>query len=113
MKTGRILKLHHPTGHPYWQRNHYKIEMPDGSFFSPKDFFFRHNLDHYAIEYFVKPDGIYIQLFHCSSGMGKCGIDKPVLCIASDRYDEIIYAGKPLMSSRELAADLAENGLPL
>jgi hypothetical protein len=28
----KILKLHHPTGHPYWQADEYKIEMPDGCY---------------------------------------------------------------------------------
>jgi len=29
----RTIKLHHPTGHPYWNEKQFSIEMPNGEMF--------------------------------------------------------------------------------
>lgn len=109
----RVLKLIHPTGHPYWQAGEFQIIMPDGNKYPMHEH--QQNFAHgYKIE--VRPDGIYYVLHFCSSGGGKvpCPVDgryPPLKIIASSEYDKIEYVGEQLKLSDTLKADLAENGL--
>ena len=117
MKT---LKLHHPkTGHPFWDKDEYRIEMPDGTFFHLEDLP-RHVLPQYAktvlgwlkrYRLIIKPDGIYYQICNCSSGFGKTDYKEPFKIIDKAWYDRVVYVGQPLRMSQSLINDLKENGL--
>lgn len=101
----RIIKLHHPTGHPYWQRNKYKIEMPDGSFFDVSDYY----EDWQEYEISVTKFGITIQPYSCSSGGGKQKIGNEELIIGNMEYDKIEYVGEPLIISDEIGEIQADD----
>jgi hypothetical protein len=86
----RALKLHHPTGHAYWNADEYRIERPDGTFVD-----ISHCFDHNGWGYRIKEheDGIYLHLCACGSGYGKVEVDYK----------------KPLVISAELQQSLNEN----
>ncbi len=106
----RILKLHYPTGHPYWQSDEYKIELPNGEFYNTS----KHQMDfgsgHRII---VKDDGIHHQLCHCGSGFGKIDAKSypATLIVPKSDYDKIEFVGQKKEMSDDLKDDLKENGL--
>ncbi len=112
----RILILHHPKGHPYWQEGEFKIELPNGGIYDKR----QHSagIPTYAEkdpEYcsshriVVKEDGIYFQHCGASSGGGKQDYKQPFKIIDKSEYDKIEFAGTPLEMSETLLNDLAEN----
>jgi len=108
----RILKLHNPTGNPYWNAGEYKIEMPNGEMYPIQ----KHHQDFghgYKIE--IKEDGIYYVLHFCGSGYGKVpctdGRYPPLKIISSSEYDKIEYVGEELKISDNLKNDLMQNGI--
>jgi len=108
----RILRLHHPTGHPYWQAGEFQITMPDGEKYPMHKH--QQNFGHgYKID--VSDDGVYYILHFCGSGYGKVpctdGRYPPIKIISSTEYDSIEYVGDELQMSDTLKNDLAENGL--
>lgn len=107
MKT---LKLHHPTGHPYWQKDEYDIELPNGEMIYPE----KHIEDNYGgFRVYWDDKGVWVQICLSSSGGGKRdrqGVP-PTLLVSSEDYDNIEFVGEPLTISGELSNDLAENGL--
>lgn len=106
----RVLKLHHPTGHPYWQKNEFKVELPNETFvdLSP---LYHHKSTGYEI--FVEDGNVYFHECACGSGFGKVKIDrfKPILIVSKKDYDVLEYVGGKLVIGRELLADLKENEL--
>ncbi len=100
----RILKLHHPTGHPYWQRNKFKIEMPNGEFFDVSKF----HEDYQEYEISVTKFGLTIQRFHCSSGGGKQKVGNAELIVGNLEYDKIEYIGEPLEMSENLKREVGQ-----
>jgi len=106
----RILKLHHPTGHPYWQKDEYQIELPNGEKINPSN----HIQDNYGgYRVYWDEKGIWVQI--CASGSGYGKVDRkhiqPKLLVSSNDYDKIEFVGNKLEMSETLKADLAENGL--
>ena len=110
----KILKLHHPTGHSYWQADEYKIEMPDGTFYNKRQY--SNYIPSYAVDdmdycnshrIVVKPDGIYYQRCGASSGTGKTNYKEPFKIIDAREYDEIEYVGAPLTMSDELQNEVS------
>jgi hypothetical protein len=117
----RVLKLHHPTGHPYWKAGEFKVERPDGTFvdirslcrYTPNESF----------EVFVAHNGdIMLAECNCSSGGGKVRYynpekpwakdyewAKPIVLVARAGYDRLEYVGAPLEMSMELKQDLIDN----
>lgn len=109
--TNKILKLHNPIGHPYWQQDEYKIEMPDGKIFDKSEFYADWGNCHRVI---VEPDGIYYQQCFASSGGGKRDATERYpakLMIPKSEYDVIEYVGDKIEMSQSLLNDLKENGL--
>lgn len=104
----RKIKLHHPQGHPYWQRNKFVIENEDGKFFDvwKNSKFGGCGSEEYEVT--VSEEGVYIQYFHCSSGSGKVAYGERFLAIKSEDYDEIEYVGVPLVMSKELKNEVAD-----
>jgi len=100
----KIVKLHHPNGHAYWQKGEYKIELPNGQFVDLSKYS-SHNL--YSYEVFVDRDGIWFTDCAASSGTGKIRVDKPILILSSAEYDKIEYVGEPLLIPETLKNDLA------
>lgn len=106
----RVVKLHHPTGHPYWQRDEYQIELPNGEKINPGN----HIQDNYGgYRVFWDEKGIWVQI--CASGSGYGKVDRkdiaPKLLVSSSDYDKIDFVGQKLEMSDALKADLSENGL--
>lgn len=107
----RILKLHHPTGSPYWNRDEYKVELPDGTFYDIG----KHSPGFgggYRI--LIKDSGLYYQQCYSGSGFGKKdATDRfpPVLIVPREKYDSIKFVGEPLVISEELKSDLNKYGL--
>lgn len=106
----RVLKLHHPTGHPYWNQGEFDVELPNGEMYDLS----RHsqNFGHgYKID--IKEDGIYYVLHFVGSGYGKIpctdGRFPPIKIVDSSEYDKIEYVGEELVISEELRNDLIEN----
>jgi len=115
----RILKLHHPTGHPYWQADEYGIELPCGKMFNLNSVP-NYKFPEYAWSYINKlkgqchriinkPDGIYYQICGASSGGGKTNYKDPFKIINRDLYDKVEVVGIPLIMSNELKDDISEN----
>lgn len=104
----RVLKLHHPTGHPYWQADEYTIELPNGQMIYPEQHL-SDNLGGYRV--FWNSKGVFVQQCSIGSGYGKVnrtGVP-PKLLVSGDQYDAINFVGTPLEMSRNLRNDLAEN----
>lgn len=92
----RTLILHHPIGHPYWQDQEYRIQLPDGQFYdksqhSPKE---PHGAPHKIL---IQDDGIYYQRCGASSGAGKTDYKDPFIIIQKSEYDIIEFVGIPLV----------------
>lgn len=105
----RVLTLHHPIGHPYWDKDEYQIEMPSGDRINPADCF-EDNYGGYRVYWNDK--GVWVQKCACGSGYGK--VDRhdvnPVLLVSSSLYDKIEFAGAELTLSPKLKKSLAEVG---
>ena len=105
----RILKLHEPQGHPYWQAGEYGVELPDGSFVRPMDYM-TDNYGGYRIYWNEK--GVWLQ--QCSSGSGYGKVDRsncpPRLVVSSNAYDKIEFVGDKKEMSDTLKQDLRESG---
>lgn len=116
----RTIKLHHPTGHPYWQEGEFKIEMPDGTFFNKQQFTDEvpgwANSDYCESHRIIlKDDGIYYQRCGASSGTGKTNYGDPFRIIGSDQYDLVVYVGEPLVMSEKYSENsgLSKNEMEL
>lgn len=107
----RTLKLHHPTGHPYWQRDEYTIELPDGTIYDKTVDYKKYRGDAHRI--IVKKDGIYYQHCGASSGGGKTNYKEPWKIVDASQYNNIEYIGEPLVMSQTLLDDLKENEMEL
>lgn len=103
----RILKLHNPTGHPYWQANEYKVEKPNGEFVDIKSLFEQGN--HGGYEIFIEDGDIYFVQCASGSGYGKQRWREPIKIVDKKEYDKIEYVGKELKISKELQQDMADN----
>lgn len=106
--NARIIKLHHPNGHPYWQRNKFKIELESGAFINCNEHS-KYQGD-YGEEYeiSVESDGIYVQYFTCSSGLGKSACGEKHKLLGTTDYEKIEYVGVPLVMSPGLLASISE-----
>src|SRR3990167_8262489 len=93
-KQMRILKLHHPTGHPYWKKDEYRIELPDGTFYGKSKHYPNFYGGHKVL---IKDEGIFYQQCYSGGGFGKVdATDRfpPVLMVSKREYDNIIFVGK-------------------
>lgn len=105
----RILKLHHHTGHPYWDKDEYKIELPSGEIVNINNF-----LREYTSSYRIiwNNEGIWVKDCACGSGFGKLDRDfPPSLVVSSSEYDKIEFVGEEKVMSDELKQDLIDNGI--
>lgn len=106
----RVLKLHHPTGHPYWSQGEYQIEMPSGEMIYPNK-----HLDMYITSYRLHWDdkGVWVIQCNCSSGGGKNDLNPEwyptKLLVKRSEYDTIEFVGKELVMSDKLRQDLINN----
>jgi hypothetical protein len=104
----RTLKLHHPTGHPYWQQDEYQIELPNGKRINPA----HHIEDTYGgYRVYWNNEGVWVQI--CASGSGYGKKDRtghpPKLLVERSEYDNIEFVGNAKPISETLSQDLAEN----
>lgn len=101
----RKIKLHHPTGHPYWNKEEYKIELPNGNLVNPLE-----NSPYNSYRIFFNDSGIWAQMCACGSGYGKVDIKNlpPKLLVSKEKYDTILFVGKPLDMSESLKQELIE-----
>jgi hypothetical protein len=115
----RIVTLYHPTGHAYWQRGEFKVQLPDCSFFDIQ------SLMRYSMGYEIWIDDAGNIMFaecNCSSGGGKKRFYDPSdpwhkeyewatprAIVKRSGYDKIEYIGKELTISPELIDDLIAN----
>lgn len=106
------IKAHYPQGHPYWQKNEYRIEV-DGEFINHHKFN-RHYSNtnpywHYANSYEItfKSDGIYVHYCSCSSGCGKNKISDEFLLLRCNPSD-IEFVGEPLEINPSLMNEIKE-----
>jgi len=92
----RVLKLHHPTGHPYWNQGEFILELPDDSMLNPVTLL----KDNYGGSYdvYVKNGDVMLQQCACGSGYGKVRMTEidPIVLIKQDEYDQLEYVGEPL-----------------
>jgi hypothetical protein len=104
------IKLHHPTGHPYWQQNQFQIQINE-NFIDP--YIFLHDSKKQACskyEIFIGEHGIYVQYFHCSSGTGIKPISEVFLLVLKETYLKIEYVGTPLIPSGGAFYTINKNG---
>lgn len=86
----RTIKLHHPTGNPFWKEGEFTIEMPEGNMLDFKE-------ANWAYKIHVDKQGIWYNRYVCGSGFGKIlctgmnGLEK--LLVSKSEYDEIEYVG--------------------
>lgn len=104
----RILKLHHPKGHPYWQQGEYKIQLPDGTLINPAN----HITDtHGGYRVYWDESGVWVQICAAGSGFGK--VDRPhippILLVNKSEYDQIELVGKPLKMAESLLNEINES----
>lgn len=106
------IKLHHPTGHPYWQKNEFKVELPNGNFLDLLPFY-KHKPGNTGYEIYIENGNVYFHECYCSSGGGKTrGKDlSPVMIVSKNDYDTLEYVGKELVMSAQLLSDLIGNQL--
>lgn len=119
----KVLKLHHPKGHPYWAQGEYSIELPNGEFFDiyknkdkvPKEHYYGMfgQYGNFAHMIVVKNNGIYWQICTSSSGGGKQPVYDPFKIIDSSEYDKIEYVGEKLIMSETLKQDLLDNDIKI
>jgi len=93
-----ILILHHPTGHPLWQKNQFKVQINETEI-DPLIFLNSNkNVTAYSkYEITIGEHGIYVQYFHCSSGSGITPISDKFLLLHKATYSKIEYVGIPLL----------------
>jgi hypothetical protein len=108
-KTMRTLTLHHPTGHPYWSKNEYTVQMPNGNFLDLTPFF-NFNGNYGGYEIFVKNGDVFFVQCDCGSGLGKIRIGEIKKIIDKAEYDKIEFAGRELTIPDSLKFELAESG---
>lgn len=106
----RVLKLHEPTGHPYWNEGMHKVQMPEGDFvpvhlYKADDF----SSSNYRI--FHDEIGVWAQFYNCGSGYGRSAAGCPVLIVPRSSYDRIEYVGVKKEMSQTLKDNLKEAGL--
>lgn len=104
-----LLKLFHPKGHAYWNRNEFKVLKDTGEFVYPWKFSKYHGQNGEAFEIKVKAEGIFVQYYLCSSGLGKHPYGEEHLLVDSSEYDEIEYIGQPLEMCDTLKKDIEDN----
>jgi hypothetical protein len=102
----RTLKLHHPTGHPYWKKDEYQIELPNGQRINPE----RHIEDNYGgYRVYWNDEGVWVQI--CASGSGYGKKDRtghpPKLLVERLEYDNIEFVGEELVMSKNLIDDIS------
>lgn len=106
----RVLKLHQPTGHPYWSKGEYQIELPNGEIINPSDYNKYAGTSHRV---YWNDQGVWMQLCACGSGYGKVDLNTkdypPILLVQSSQYDKIEFVGKELVMSDRLRQDLINN----
>ncbi len=104
----RVLKLHHPTGHPYWNQGEFKVQLPNGKFLVPTDFI-GEAFGGYRI--YLDSQGVWIQKCASGSGYGKRDMKHvpPKLMVPVNQYDKIEYVGKELVMSATLQRDITDN----
>jgi hypothetical protein len=107
----RTLKLHHPTGHPYWAKNEYSVQMPNGNFLDLTPFFDR-NGNYGGYEIFIKNGNVFFVQCDCGSGKGKVRLREVKKIVDKTEYDKIEFAGSELTIPESLKVELAEIGLP-
>lgn len=110
-KNLRILKLHHPTGHPYWKKNEFKVELPNGEFINLEPLF-NHYGNYGGYEIFEKEGDIYFVQCASSSGMGKQRLNEIQKIVDKNDYDLLEYVGKELIMSTNLINETKEFGYP-
>ena len=106
----RVLKMHNPTGHPYWQKNEYRVQKPNGEFINLSNLFDR-NGNHGGYEIYIENGDVFFVQCGSGSGYGKVRGKNPIKIVARNEYDKIEYIGQQLEMSACLKNDLAENGL--
>lgn len=85
--------------HPFWQRNKYHFFLVDNDSgainkvdFSEQFSKVNPNWNCAEVEFFMRDDGVYAQLFSCGSGYGKSPYCEPFLVIARNEYDKLVIA---------------------
>lgn len=98
----REIRLHYPTGHPYWQKNEFKVEV-DGTFIDV----FKFNKKYYikSYEIFIEQDGVYVHYCACGSGFGKFPISEKFLLVKC-KLSDITLVGEPLEIPNELRREI-------
>jgi len=94
----RILLAIELGGHPFWQRYKYEFMMLDtdsdvGQILNFSDVFFEKDKSYFVSgeqEYYIRPDGLFARLFHCSSGAGKLPRTPEFKLIDKAEYDKVI-----------------------
>ena len=102
-----MVRLHHPKGHPYWQKNKYLVEV-DNNFINPYKFWSKFGKPS-EYEIFVENEGIFVQYFACGSGFGKEAISDKYLLVKCN-LNNIEYIGDKLEMSNELQNELISLG---
>lgn len=110
-KNLRVLKLHHPKGHPYWAKNEFKVELPNGRFIDTTPLF-NHNGNYGGYEIFEKEGNIYFVQCGSSSGFGKQRHKEIKKIVDKSEYDILEYVGEELTMSKELINEVSEFGYP-
>jgi hypothetical protein len=105
----RTLTLHHPTGHPYWAKNEYSVQMPDGNFLDLTPFF-DHNGNYGGYEIFVNDGDVFFVQCECGGGYGKTRLREVKKIVAKTEYDILKFAGIELTIPDSLKVELAEIG---
>ena len=106
----KIIKVHNPTGHPYWQKNEYKIEISDGVFLNPfegqNDPYTRHK----SYEITFLNNCAYIHFCACGSGYGKSKITNKKVFYKLKDNEVFQFVGNPLEIPQELQNEINELG---
>lgn len=115
----RIVKLIRQGGHPYWNRNNFRVIRPDGSGVGYQDQLDLYpDIPHYKsgensycamynFEIYVEPSGIYCRPYHCGSGYGKQPAASARLLIAASCFDYYEIHGNIMPISTEMADEIA------
>lgn len=105
------IKAHHPQGHPYWQKNEYRIEV-DGKFLDHQKFNPNVKTRGESYEINFKSDGIYVFYCACGSGYGKIKNSDEFLLLECNPKD-IEFVGEPLEINPSLMNEINELNHPL
>ncbi len=114
----RVLKLHYPDGHPYWNADEYKIELNGNEFDLDKiplselpkyAQFYCGRLSNERRRIILKDDGLYYQL--CSdSSHGKNDYEKPFKVLDKSEYDKVEFVGVKKGMPQSIIDDLKDMG---